>query len=123
MTAMAATTLRTLPPPLDGVLDLIGDSTLKEKRGQQHPLGHTTRQSEHAPYTFGFEMVLLMASWDHFPEAEEVVLLMERRSLMIDLILLDERAARNVAHDLGLPMTGFPGGGRPSRAGRARHTG
>jgi Transposase DDE domain len=65
MTAMAATTLRTLPPPLDGVLYLIGDSTLKEKRGQQPPLGHTTRHSEHAPYTFGFEMGLLMASWDH----------------------------------------------------------
>jgi Transposase DDE domain len=66
MTAMAATTLRTLPPPLDGVLYLIGDSTLKEKRGQQHPLGHTTRHSEHDPYTFGFEMVLLMASWAYF---------------------------------------------------------
>jgi hypothetical protein len=63
---MATTTLRTLPPPLDGVLYLIGDSTLKEKRGQQHPLGHTTRHSEHDPYTFGFEMVLLIASWDHF---------------------------------------------------------
>ena len=31
------------------------------KAGQQHPLGHTTRHSEHDPYTFGFEMVLLMA--------------------------------------------------------------
>jgi hypothetical protein len=60
---LAATTLRTLPPPADGVLYLIGDSTLKEKRGRKHPVGHTTRHSEHAPYTFGFEMVLLMASW------------------------------------------------------------
>lgn len=66
MPARAATTLRTLPPPLDGVLSLIGESTLKEKRGQQHPLGHTTRHREYAPYPFGFEMVLLMASWDHF---------------------------------------------------------
>jgi hypothetical protein len=66
MTAMAATTLRTLPSPLDGVLYLIGDSTLKAKRGQQHPLGHITRHRAHDPYTFGVEMVLLMASWDHF---------------------------------------------------------
>jgi Transposase DDE domain group 1 len=61
---MATTTLQTLPPPADGVLYLIGDSTLKAKRGRKHPLGHTTRHSEHDPYTFGFEMVLLIASWD-----------------------------------------------------------
>ena len=61
--AMATTTLRTLPPPADGVLYLLGDSTLKDKRGRQHPLGHTTRHSEHDPYTFGFEIVLLVASW------------------------------------------------------------
>jgi len=65
MTAMAATTLRTLPPPFDGVLYLIGDSTLKQS-GAAAPLGHTTRHSEHDPYTFGFEMVLLIASWDRF---------------------------------------------------------
>ena len=63
MTQMATATLRTLPPPADGVLYLIGDSTLKDKRGRKHPLGHTTRHSEHDPYTFGFEMVLRIASW------------------------------------------------------------
>jgi Transposase DDE domain len=62
---LATATLRALPPPADGGLYLIGDSTLKEKRGRKHPLGHTTRHSEHAPYTFGFEVVLLIASWDH----------------------------------------------------------
>jgi hypothetical protein len=62
---LATTTLRALPPPSDGVLYLIGDSTLKDKRGRKHPLGHTTRHSAHEPYTFGFEMVLLMASWEH----------------------------------------------------------
>jgi hypothetical protein len=60
---MATATLRALPPPTDGVLYLIGDSTLKDKRGRKHPLGHTTRHSEHDPYTFGCEMVLLIASW------------------------------------------------------------
>lgn len=63
---MATATLRALPPPADGVLYLVGDSTLKEKRGRKHPLGHTTRPSESAPYTFGFELVLLIASWDRF---------------------------------------------------------
>jgi Transposase DDE domain len=59
---MVTATLRALPPPTDGLLYLIGDSTVKDKRGRKHPLGHTTRHSEHEPYTFGFEMVLLIAS-------------------------------------------------------------
>jgi len=66
MTQIATTTLWMLPPPADGVLYLIGDSTLKAKRGRKHPLGRTTRHSEHDPYTFGFEMVLLITSWDRF---------------------------------------------------------
>lgn len=61
---MATTTLRTLPPPADGVLSLSGDSTVQDKRGRPHPWGHTTRHSEHDSYTFGFEMVLLIARWD-----------------------------------------------------------
>lgn len=60
---LATATLRALPPPADRVLYLIGDSTMKEKRGRKHPLGHTTRHSEHEPYRFGFEVVLLIASW------------------------------------------------------------
>jgi hypothetical protein len=46
---LATGTLRALPPPSDGVLYLIGESTWKDKRGRQHPLGHTTRHSEHDP--------------------------------------------------------------------------
>jgi hypothetical protein len=49
VSAMAAATLRVLPPPADGIRSLIGESTLKEKRGRKHPLGHITRQSEHDP--------------------------------------------------------------------------
>jgi hypothetical protein len=63
---LATATLRTLPAPADGVLSLIGDSTVKAKRGRQHPLGRTTRHSEHEPYRFGFEVVLLIASWERF---------------------------------------------------------
>ncbi len=58
--------LRILPPPKDGVLHLIGDSTLKGKRGEKHPLGHKTRLNAYAHYCFGFEMVLLIASWAHY---------------------------------------------------------
>src|SRR5262249_20066787 len=65
LTDMATATLRSLPPPADGVLYLIGDSTLKPKRGRKHPVGHVIRHSEHDPYMFGFELVLLIVSWDH----------------------------------------------------------
>jgi hypothetical protein len=65
MTQMATTTLRTLPPPADGILYVIGASTLKDQRGRTQPLGHMPRHSEHDPSTFGFEMVLVMASWAH----------------------------------------------------------
>ena len=64
LSAMATATLRALPPPAHGILYLLGDSTLKEKRGRKHPLGPTIRHSEHDPYTFGFEIVLLIASWE-----------------------------------------------------------
>jgi hypothetical protein len=66
LTDLAAATLRSLPPPSDGVLYLIGDSTLKPKRGRKHPLGHFTRHGAHEPYMFGFELLVLIASWDRF---------------------------------------------------------
>jgi hypothetical protein len=65
LTDMATATLRSLAPPADGVLYLLGDSTLKPKRGRKHPVGHFTRHGEHEPYLFGFEVVLLIASWEH----------------------------------------------------------
>jgi predicted nucleic acid-binding protein len=46
---------------------------------------------------------------NHLPEAEAIVLVQQWTHLMIGQILLDEKAARAVAQELGLPMTGFPG--------------
>jgi len=46
---------------------------------------------------------------NHLPEAEAIVLVQQRTYLMIGLILLDEKAARAAAQELGLPLTGFPG--------------
>lgn len=63
---MSAEVLRHLPPPGDGVLHLVGDATLKGKRGEQHPLGRKCRLNEYARFCFGFEMVLLIASWGRF---------------------------------------------------------
>jgi len=66
MNGMADKVLRSLPPAADGKLYLIGDTTHKPKRGQQHPLGHVTRQSKSSPHVFGFGMVVLVASWNGF---------------------------------------------------------
>ncbi len=66
LSGMSKRVLRSLPPPADGKLYLIGDTTHKPKRGRQHPLGLVTRQSESAPYTFGFNMVVLVACWGQF---------------------------------------------------------
>lgn len=45
---------------------------------------------------------------EHLPEAEAIVLA-QRTGLMVAQILLDEKAARTVAKDLFLRITGFPG--------------
>src|SRR5919197_1335554 len=39
----AAQALQAVPPPEDGVLSVVGDSPLKGKRGQQHPVAQNTR--------------------------------------------------------------------------------
>lgn len=55
---------------------------------------------------------------NHLPEAEAMVLMQRRTHLMIEQILLDEKAARKVAFEMGLRITGFPG--VLGRAGRDR---
>jgi hypothetical protein len=56
--------LQAFPPPEDGILYLVGDSTLKGKRGLKHPVAHKTRLSPYHPSVFGFRIVVLMAQWD-----------------------------------------------------------
>jgi hypothetical protein len=63
---MSHDVLHWLPAPEDGVIHLSADKTRKDKRGRKHPLGLVTRESKHSPYHFGFELVLLIASWDRF---------------------------------------------------------
>ena len=56
--------LAAFPPPKDGVLYLVVDSTLKGKRSKQTPLAKKGRVNEYAPFTFGLHVVLLIAQWD-----------------------------------------------------------
>jgi Transposase DDE domain len=56
--------LRSLPPPTDGTLYLVGDGSVKPKRGTKNPLAQKGRKSEHQPWFFGVRFALLIATWD-----------------------------------------------------------
>ena len=60
---MSRLLMATLPPPEDRTLFLIGDPTIKAKRGRKHPLARKTRLNQYAPYIFGVEMVVVVAAW------------------------------------------------------------
>lgn len=61
---LVSETLAVFPPPRDGVLYLVVDSTLKGKRTKQNPLVKKSRLNEYSPYTFGLHVVILIAQWD-----------------------------------------------------------
>src|SRR5262245_53964069 len=63
---MVADILYSLPPPKDGVLHLIFDTTRKEKTGEKQPLAFTTRMGKFEPYVFGHSVLLLIAQWGCF---------------------------------------------------------
>ncbi len=79
VTELSADVLRHLPPPADATLHLIGDATLKGKRGQKHPLGRTCRVNEYARFCYGFEMVVLIASWAHYRVPVAIAVIDPRR--------------------------------------------
>jgi hypothetical protein len=56
--------LAAFPPPKDGILYLVVDSTLKSKRGKKNPLAKKGRLNEYAPFTFGLQVVIVIAQWD-----------------------------------------------------------
>jgi hypothetical protein len=55
--------LAELSPPADGILYLVGDPTLKGKRGLLHPLGKKTRINKFSPYIFAVETVIVVAAF------------------------------------------------------------
>jgi len=61
---LVSETLAAFPPPRDGVLYLVVDSTLKGKRTKQNPLAKKSRLNEYTPYTFGLHVVILIAQWE-----------------------------------------------------------
>ena len=64
-----------LPPPKDGVLHLIPDTTRKEKTGEKQPLAYTTKMGKFEPFLFGHSVLLMIAHWGGFriPVAVRVI--------------------------------------------------
>src|SRR3954454_23776856 len=60
---MARAVLATLPPPADGTLYLIADTTIRGKTGKKQPLAHHTRLNQHEPFVFGHSLLLVLAHW------------------------------------------------------------
>jgi hypothetical protein len=63
LTEMARAVLATLPPPVDGTLYLIADTTIRGKTGKKQPLAHHTRLNQHEPFVFGHSLRLVLAHW------------------------------------------------------------
>jgi hypothetical protein len=60
---MARTVLATLPPPADGTLYLIAETTIRSKTGKKQPLAHHTRLNQQEPFVFGHSLLLVLAHW------------------------------------------------------------
>jgi hypothetical protein len=59
---MVGEVLHTLPPPRDGSLHLILDTTRQEKTGEKQPLAYTTKTGKFEPYRFGHSVVRVPAA-------------------------------------------------------------
>jgi hypothetical protein len=60
---LARAVLTTLPPPADGTLYLIADTTLRGKTGKKQPWAHHTRLNQHEPFVFGHSVLLNRSTW------------------------------------------------------------
>jgi DDE family transposase len=85
--------LAAFPPPKDGVLYLVVDSTLKGKRGKKNPLAKKGRLNEYAPFTFGLQVVIVIAQGDGYriPLAFRLVKPTESQDYQSENVLVRER--------------------------------
>jgi hypothetical protein len=64
-----------LPPPEDGVCDVVVDRTFNSKTAQRHPLAKKGRLNAYAPDVFGRHIAMVMRQWgnDRIPVDCEMV--------------------------------------------------
>lgn len=56
--------INSFPPPEDGIIYVVTDTSHKNKRGKKNPVAQKGRESEHHFWFFGILFVVLMVSWD-----------------------------------------------------------
>jgi Transposase DDE domain len=95
---LVSETLAAFPPPKDGVLYLVVDSTLKGKRGKKNPWAKKGRLNEYAPFTFGLHVVIVIAQWDVYriPLAFRLVKAKEQQDYQSENALVREMFAEVV---------------------------
>jgi hypothetical protein len=73
---LANDVIAALPPPENGVLFEIGDSSHVPKRGSKTPTAQKSRKSQYHPWFFGIRFVLLIVAWDvdRIPVAFRIIL-------------------------------------------------
>jgi len=91
---MARAVLATLPPPADGTLYLIADTTIRGKTGKKQPLAHHTRLNQHEPFVFGHSRLLVLAHWG-------------RRRIPVGAVVLDPKRRGQQNIQLRHVLSGF----------------
>ena len=112
--------LAALPPPKDGVLYLVVDSTLKGKRGKKNPLAKKGRLNEYAPYTLGLPVVIVIAQWEVYriPLGFRLVKPKESQDYQSENALVRERLGAVILPAWGKQVVVVADAASPSRATR-----
>ena len=58
--------MKSFPPPSDGVVYVIGDSSEKPKRGKKNPSAQKGKKGKNKPFFFGIRFAILVVCWDVF---------------------------------------------------------
>ncbi|MEE4355861.1 MAG: transposase [Desulfococcaceae bacterium] len=64
ITWFALETVKCFPPPKDGIIYLVGDSSHKDKRGRENPAVQKGRKSKNKPRFFGIRFVIIAVCRD-----------------------------------------------------------
>ena len=112
--------LAAFPPPKDGVLYLVVDSTLKGKRSKKNPLAKKGRLKEYAPYTLGLPVVIGIAQWEVYriPLGFRLVKPKESQDYQSENALVRERLGAVILPAWGKQVVVVAAAAYPSRANR-----
>jgi len=76
ITWFAEETIKSFPPPENGVVYFVGDGSHKDKRGKKNPTVQKGKTSKTKPWYFGIRFILVVLCWDTYriPVAFRIIL-------------------------------------------------